>query len=130
MPVRRSGDFTVQDDQLHVVLTEERKEPHQGALTLPSGLVKQVEDINEAATLELIEETHPWPDTLNFGQLQTYGAKVISQEGRSRIRVAHLRARRARFPAPAGWTRPADADGEADDHAVDERDDHGLDDCG
>lgn len=66
--------FTRREDRYVVALIERRNEPHQGAWALPGGFVELDEDLPEAASRELAEETgiQVAPDLLT--QVGAYGA--------------------------------------------------------
>ena len=63
--------FTVQTDQLHVLLIERAQEPFEGAWALPGGFVEMDESLEQAARRELAEETGL--EGVDLEQLQTYG---------------------------------------------------------
>jgi 8-oxo-dGTP diphosphatase len=72
--------FTIQTDQLHVLLIQRAQEPFQGAWALPGGFVVMDESLEEAAGRELEEETGL--QGVDLEQLQTYGEPDRDPRGR------------------------------------------------
>ncbi|MFD1047045.1 NUDIX domain-containing protein, partial [Kibdelosporangium lantanae] len=66
--------LTIRTDQLQVLLVERGVEPYLGKLALPGGfLASDAEDIDAAASRELIEETGLRAKNTHLEQLRTYG---------------------------------------------------------
>jgi 8-oxo-dGTP diphosphatase len=106
--------LTLRESCLQVLLIERGVEPYQGALALPGGFLKTLdEDITAAAHRELAEEADLDVATLRLEQLGVYGAPGRDPRGRV-VSVSYL-AIAPRLPEPvagtdavkAGW-RPAD----------------------
>jgi 8-oxo-dGTP diphosphatase len=72
--------FTIQDDDLKVLLIKRGVEPFQGAWALPGGFVGEDESLEEAAKRELFEETHV--ENLYLEQLYTFGDPGRDPRGR------------------------------------------------
>ena len=67
--------LTVRDGALRIMLVERGEDPYRGMLALPGGfLFDDAEDVDDAATRELTEETGLHPQGLHLEQLRTYGA--------------------------------------------------------
>lgn len=99
--------LTIVDDRLQVVLIERGAPPFQGALAIPGGFVRIDEDLDTAATRELIEETG-----LDYlpQHLEQFG--VYGQPGRDpRMRVVSVGyvAFLPEIPIPEAGTDAADA---------------------
>ena len=113
--------LTIDADRLCALLVRRGEEPFAGSLALPGGFVRPGEDLREAATRELAEETGL--REVHLEQLASYGAP--DRDPRMRVvSVAHL----ALVPragavvagsdaAAAGWVPIEDAGPLAFDHA-------------
>ena len=91
--------FTVDDDELCVLLVRRRSDPFGGALALPGGFVMPEEDVLDAARRELGEETGVTDVVLE--QLATYGAPGRDPRGRV-VSVAHVAVLPERVEPRAG----------------------------
>ena len=65
--------FTIRRDVLHVLLIERGGEPFLGARALPGGFVRVDEDLDQAASRELAEETGLREGARHLEQLAAYG---------------------------------------------------------
>jgi 8-oxo-dGTP diphosphatase len=72
--------FTIQDDDLKVLLIKRGIEPFKGAWALPGGFVGEHESLEDAARRELFEETHV--EGLYLEQLYTFGEPGRDPRGR------------------------------------------------
>lgn len=88
--------FTERDGKANVVLIQRANPPHQGAWALPGGFVALDEDLPDAASRELAEETGLEIPPTNLIQVGAYGAP--DRDPRLRVVtvlfwafVAHLR---------------------------------------
>lgn len=72
--------FTLQDNQLKVLLIQRKEKPYQDYWALPGGFVNMEESLEEAASRELSEETGLRQAYLE--QLYTYGAPQRDPRGR------------------------------------------------
>lgn len=91
--------FTVQQDELHLLLVERGHEPYKGALALPGGFVLPDEDLDTGARRELEEETGVKGYYLE--QLYTFGYPGRDPRGRV-VTVAYfalIRANQVRLQA-------------------------------
>ncbi len=86
--------FTIQENQLHVLLIQRAEEPFIGMWALPGGFVRMKESLEEAAYRELEEETGVKEAYLE--QLYTYGDPERDPRGRV-VTVAYF----ALIPADA-----------------------------
>src|SRR5689334_8085891 len=72
--------FTIQDDDLKVLLIKRGIEPFKGAWALPGGFVGEDESLEAAAKRELFEETHV--ENVYLEQLYTFGEPGRDPRGR------------------------------------------------
>jgi 8-oxo-dGTP diphosphatase len=94
--------FTIQHDELRVLLIERDNAPYRGWLALPGGYVREGETLGHAALRELSEETGVDGARLHLEQLQTYGDPGRDPRGRI-VTVAHL-ALGPNLPPPVSGT--------------------------
>jgi 8-oxo-dGTP diphosphatase len=99
--------LTIREDQLHVLLVQRGIPPYEGELALPGGFIHAEEDIDEAASRELAEETSLDSRQLHLEQLRTYARPRRDPRGRV-VTVAYL-AVAPDLPAPAGGSDARDA---------------------
>lgn len=101
--------LTLRSTSLQVLLVERGVEPHLGAMALPGGFLRDLdEDILAAARRELSEEAGlDDTDALHLEQLDVYGAPRRDPRGRV-VSVAYL-AVAPRLPEPVAGTDAADA---------------------
>lgn len=66
--------FSVRDNEAVVILVERGNEPFRGMLALPGGFVEEEEDLAEAASRELAEETGLVVAAPSLTQLGAYGS--------------------------------------------------------
>ncbi|WP_077490123.1 NUDIX hydrolase [Sinomonas mesophila] len=81
--------LTVRDGSLNVLLVTRLIDPFKGRLALPGGFVTSGEDVGEAASRELAEETGVERVPGHLEQLATYGPKGRDPRG-DVLTVAHL----------------------------------------
>lgn len=98
--------LTVQDDRLTALVIQRGSPPYQGKWALPGGFVEEDEDLIDAATRELEEETGISPGTAHLEQLATYGTPGRDPRGRA-VSTAYL----ALLPDLASPTAGSDAAG-------------------
>ncbi|GAA1306789.1 NUDIX hydrolase [Pseudonocardia xinjiangensis] len=89
--------LTVRDDRLCVLLTQRSAPPFPGEPALPGGFVRQREDLLDAATRELVEDTGLTVGRHHLEQLGSYAAPDRDPRGRV-LTVGHL----ALLPGLAG----------------------------
>ncbi|PRX96990.1 NUDIX hydrolase [Allonocardiopsis opalescens] len=65
--------LTIQDDRLRAVVVERGVDPYAGAWALPGGFVRIDEDLPEAASRELAEETGLTAADVHLEQVASYG---------------------------------------------------------
>ncbi len=66
--------FTMRDNRAMVALIQRASPPHQGAWALPGGFVELDEDLSDAASRELAEETGLEIPPTDLTQIGAYGA--------------------------------------------------------
>ncbi|CAJ1580544.1 NUDIX hydrolase [[Mycobacterium] wendilense] len=81
--------LTIRDDELCALMVRRGQAPHLGRWALPGGFVRPDEDLDQAATRELLEETDIPADRLYLEQLASYGAPQRDPRMRV-ITVAYL----------------------------------------
>lgn len=81
--------LTIRDDILCVLVIRRGEAPYAGQWALPGGFVRPGEDLDAAATRELVEETGIGCSRLHLEQLATYGAPQRDPRMRV-ITVAYL----------------------------------------
>jgi len=81
--------LTVREERLQVLVIERAHDPYQGKLALPGGFLRDGENLSEAATRELREETDLDGNSLHLEQLKTYGDPGRDPRGRV-VSVAYL----------------------------------------
>jgi len=100
--------LTLRESRLQVLLVERGVEPHKGALALPGGFLRHLdEDIVTAAHRELSEEADLDVETLRLEELGVYGDPGRDPRGRV-VSVAYL-AIAPSLPEPTAGTDAADA---------------------
>ena len=92
--------FTIEDDQLKLLLIQRANEPYLGAWALPGGFVRIDEDLRQAAARELDEETGLSEGDWHLQQLGTYGAP--DRDPRMRVVSVAFWAICASLPTPRG----------------------------
>lgn len=98
--------LTIQGDQLAVLLIRRGQAPFEGRLALPGGFVRPDEDLDQAATRELAEETGI-SEGFHLEQLRSYGAPARDPRMRT-VTVAYV-AFAPDLAAPVAGTDAADA---------------------
>ena len=100
--------FTICEGKLHVVLVERGEEPFIGCWALPGGFVRIDEDLSQAATRELAEETAVHDGSWHLEQLGSYGSPFRDPRMRV-VTVAHWGIC-SELPHPEGGGDAASAD--------------------
>jgi 8-oxo-dGTP diphosphatase len=114
--------FTVRADRLHILLIERGNEPFAGQLALPGGFVRPGEDLPQAASRELREETGINAESFHLEQVGTYGQP--DRDPRERVITVVYLAIVPGLPTPkagsdasaARWVPVDEVDGLAFDH--------------
>ncbi|MFI0419147.1 NUDIX domain-containing protein [Spongiactinospora sp. 9N601] len=100
--------LTLRRSRLHILLVERGVEPHRGALALPGGFLRHLdEEIPDAARRELAEETDLDIETVHLEEFRVYGSPGRDPRGRV-VSVAFL-AIAPRLPEPTAGTDAAAA---------------------
>lgn len=99
--------LTIRADELQALVVRRGEPPFKGRWALPGGFVHEDEDLDAAASRELLEETALSRDKVHLEQLATFGSP--RRDPRMRVvTVAHL-ALAADLPTPRAGTDAADA---------------------
>src|SRR5262245_33804325 len=100
--------LTLRGSQLQVLLVERGNQPYRGAMALPGGFLKHVdEDVTIAAHRELAEEAGLDAGTFHLEQFGVYSTPGRDPRGRV-VSIAYL-AIAPRLPDPTAGTDAADA---------------------
>lgn len=99
--------LTIKDDRLTVVLVERGAPPFQGSWALPGGFVRIEEDLETAATRELVEETGLDYEPRFLSQFGVYGDP--DRDPRMRVVSVGFVAFLPEVPAPEGGSDAAAA---------------------
>ena len=99
--------FTMRHGNLQVLLIERGEDPFLGALALPGGFVQPDENLDQAATRELAEETGLSEGAWHLEQLASYGAP--DRDPRMRVVTVAYWAICADLPTIKGGGDAADA---------------------